>query len=185
LTPTDDFTNLVYERPASTTQLPEITFDNSVSGINEKIMGRIQSLMSLSFGDPAAFTLSTDLSGLSFIYNKLDSTFTNTFIVCFGHDGLYILGSNGDLTAKGHPPSSVFYMQSNGYYSDLRSTSYLQTIPSSKDIVVYSKYGHSSAFVVAYLRLLGYNAKSLLFGAGWRESLPGAYLQNYPYDTGN
>jgi rhodanese-related sulfurtransferase len=95
------------------------------------------------------------------------------------------LGSNGDLTAKGHPPSSVFYMQSNGYYSDLRSTSYLQTIPSSKDIVVYSKYGHSSAFVVAYLRLLGYNAKSLLFGAGWRESLPGAYLQNYPYDTGN
>jgi len=182
--PKEDFTNLAYERPAFT-PLPAVTFDNSVSGIKEKILSRIQLLMSLSFGDPATSSLSTNLAGLNVIYNRLDSTFTNTFIVCFGFDGLYIWGPNGQLDIPGHPPRAVFYMQFNGYVSDLRSTSYLQTIPSSKDIVVYSKYGHSSAFVVAYLRMLGYNVKSLLFGAGWKEDLPQAYLENYAYDKGN
>ena len=180
------FTNKVYERPLPS-PLPEVVLDNSVVTIKEKINSRIKSLITSSFGDPApnSSPASTDLGELSNIYNNLDSTYTNTFIVCFGFDGLYFLGPNGQLDNPGHPPSSVFYRQSNGFVSDLRSTTYLQTIPSSKDIVVYSKYGHSSAFVVAYLRLLGYNAKSLLFGANWRENLPQSELQDYPYVTGN
>ncbi len=102
--PATDFTNVVYERPPFT-PLPAVTFDNSVSGIKEKIFSRVQLLMSLSFGDRVPSSLSTNLSTLSAIYNKLDSTFTNTFIVCFGFDGLYILGPNGQLDNPGHPPT--------------------------------------------------------------------------------
>lgn len=181
---TNGFTNKVYERPPSS-PLPQVDFDNTVATIKGKINSRLQSLLETSFGDPFPSGASTDLSELGNIYNSIDSTFTNTFIVCFGHDGLYILGPNGDYSIKGHPPHSVFYFQSNGAVSDLRSTTYLQTIPSSKNIVVYSEYGQSSAFLVAYLRLLGYNAKSLLFGANWREPLPPFDLYNYPYDKGN
>ena len=37
-------------------------------------------------------------------------------------------------------------------------------IPNNKDIVVYRRIAHSNAFITAYLRLLEYRAKSLLFG---------------------
>jgi len=41
----------------------------------------------------------------------------------------------------------------------------LKTLPTNKTIVVYCYTGQTSAFLAAYLRLLGYDAKSLLFGA--------------------
>jgi len=40
----------------------------------------------------------------------------------------------------------------------------LKTLPNNKTIVVYCYTGQTSAFLVAYLRILGYDAKSLLFG---------------------
>jgi len=40
----------------------------------------------------------------------------------------------------------------------------LTTLPKDKQIVVYCYTGQTSAFMAAYLRILGYNAKSLLFG---------------------
>ncbi len=41
----------------------------------------------------------------------------------------------------------------------------LKTLPTNKTIVVYCYSGQTSAYLTAYLRLLGYDAKSLLFGA--------------------
>lgn len=178
-----DYTNLIYERPAETSPLPAIQLDNSGEDILGKIRLRVNSLLSVPTGDPDAseyFILSGDLGNL---YNPIDSTFANTYIVCLGADGFYFLGPNGQLNNPGHPPRAVFYLQFNGYVSDLWSTKYLQTIPSAKNVVVYSKYGHSSAFFVAYLRLLGYNARSMLFGASWREPFP-PDLNNYPYVKG-
>ncbi len=40
----------------------------------------------------------------------------------------------------------------------------LKTLPTDKPVVVYCYSGQTSAFMAAYLRLLGYDAKSLLFG---------------------
>jgi rhodanese-related sulfurtransferase len=40
----------------------------------------------------------------------------------------------------------------------------LKTLPVGKSIAVYCYTGQTSAFLVAYLRLLGYDAKSILFG---------------------
>ncbi len=41
----------------------------------------------------------------------------------------------------------------------------LLTLPTDKTIVVYCFTGQHSAFVTAYLRILGYDAKSLKYGA--------------------
>jgi rhodanese-related sulfurtransferase len=40
----------------------------------------------------------------------------------------------------------------------------LKTLPVGKSIAVYCYTGQTSAFLVAYLRLLGYDAKSILYG---------------------
>lgn len=65
-----------------------------------------------------------------------------------------------DKYDAGHVPGSVRY-KPNGM---LGIVSEMQTIPVDKEIVVYCGTGHNSAFVTAYLRLFGYNAKTLRFG---------------------
>lgn len=40
----------------------------------------------------------------------------------------------------------------------------MQTIPNDKEVVVYCGTGHNSSFVTAYLRLFGYDAKTLIYG---------------------
>ncbi len=65
-----------------------------------------------------------------------------------------------DKYDAGHVPGAVRY-KPNG---TLGIVSEMQTIPADKEIVVYCGTGHNSAFVTAYLRLFGYNAKTLRFG---------------------
>ncbi len=65
-----------------------------------------------------------------------------------------------DKYDAGHIPGAIRY-KPNG---TLGITSEMQTIPADKEIVVYCGTGHNSAFVSAYLRLFGYNAKTLRFG---------------------
>ena len=66
-----------------------------------------------------------------------------------------------DYDHYGHVPGAMQYTpkQSMDYNVDLT------TLPTDKTIVVYCWTGQTSAFLTAYLRILGYNAKSLLFGA--------------------
>lgn len=66
-----------------------------------------------------------------------------------------------DKYLKGHIPGAVQYTPKY----DLNDTTFLKTLPSDKKILVYGFTGQTSAFIVAYLRLLGYNAFSLGFGA--------------------
>jgi rhodanese-related sulfurtransferase len=60
----------------------------------------------------------------------------------------------------GHIPGSFQFEQK----TSLLSTSTLNLLPTDKTIVVYCYTGQTSAQVVAALRLLGYNAKSLTYG---------------------
>lgn len=60
-----------------------------------------------------------------------------------------------------HIPGSYNYVP----HQDLSPRTLLNTIPSDKKILVYDYTGQTAAFVVAYLRLLGYNAFTLPFGA--------------------
>ena len=65
-----------------------------------------------------------------------------------------------DKYEAGHIPGAIRY-KPNG---TLGIISEMQTIPSNKEVVVYCGTGHNSGFVTAYLRLFGYNAKTLTYG---------------------
>ncbi len=66
-----------------------------------------------------------------------------------------------DRYESGHIPGAIRYRPNVtlGYVQEM------ETIPTDKEVVVYCNTGQNSAFVTAYLRLLGYNAKSLMYGA--------------------
>lgn len=61
----------------------------------------------------------------------------------------------------GHIPGAVQYTPG----STLTYATELTTLPTDQTVVVYCYTGQTSAFVAAYLRTLGYDAKTLLFGA--------------------
>jgi rhodanese-related sulfurtransferase len=61
----------------------------------------------------------------------------------------------------GHLPGAVNYDFATSFGKDQK----LNTLPTDKPILVYCNSGQKAAFVVAYLRMLGYDAYSLLYGA--------------------
>ena len=65
-----------------------------------------------------------------------------------------------DKYEDGHIPGAVRYKPANtlGYVDEMAS------IPRDKTIVVYCGTGHNSSFATAYLRLLGYDARTLKCG---------------------
>ncbi len=65
-----------------------------------------------------------------------------------------------DKYEDGHIPGAVRYKPE----ATLGYTDELATIPTDKTIVVYCGTGHNSGFATAYLRLFGYDARTLRFG---------------------
>ena len=62
---------------------------------------------------------------------------------------------------KGHIPSAIQYTPKKS----LRTTTDLFTLPVDKEIVTYCFTGQHAGFATAYLKILGYNAKALAYGA--------------------
>jgi rhodanese-related sulfurtransferase len=60
----------------------------------------------------------------------------------------------------GHIPGAIQYTPKE----TMKLATDLKTLPTDKPVVVYCYTGQTSAFLAAYLRLLGYDAKSLLYG---------------------
>jgi rhodanese-related sulfurtransferase len=208
-TGSNNFTNEDYPKP-DPANLPKLSFENSNKSAKEKIEERINILLAAGFNEK----LSDSSDILKFNSNTLDDgqasivvetvyrhydyssdTFTNYFIVSFGNNYLYKAHSlEGPFAGQGHLPSAVKYLP----MLDLISTNDLQTLPTNNIVAVYDVNGQVSPKIVAYLRVLGYDAKSMLFGANnlfysrvlWVESLaPFAFKQemimNLPYVTGN
>jgi rhodanese-related sulfurtransferase len=65
-----------------------------------------------------------------------------------------------DKYEAGHIPGAVRYKPDG----TLGIVSEMATIPMDKTVVVYCGTGHNSGFVTAYLRLFGYDARTLAFG---------------------
>ena len=77
-------------------------------------------------------------------------------------DDYYIIDYNKlDRYDKGHIPNAVHY-QPNG---SLASAQDLMTLPADKKIVVYGTTGQETAYVVAYLNILGYKTGNVAYGA--------------------
>jgi rhodanese-related sulfurtransferase len=86
---------------------------------------------------------------------KVDSVMQNV-------DNYYVINYwPKDKYMLGHLPGAIQYQPKEALNKDKS----LVTIPTDKPVVVYCYTGQHSAFVTAYLRVLGYNARSLLFGA--------------------
>ncbi len=65
-----------------------------------------------------------------------------------------------DKYESGHVPGAIRYKPG----ATLGIVSEMQTIPADKEVVVYCNTGQNSSFAVAYLRLFGYNVKTLTYG---------------------
>ena len=65
-----------------------------------------------------------------------------------------------DKYDDGHLPGAVRYKPE----STLGFAEVMATIPSDKTVVVYCGTGHNSAFATAFLRLFGYDARTLRYG---------------------
>lgn len=103
-------------------------------------------------------------------------------------DDYYIINywPEAEYLDPGHIEGAIQYTPND----DLKLDNYLKTLPTDKPIVVYCYSGQESAKVAAYLRVIGYNAKSLKFGANgmihdmmtkgfWSE----AQINDYDYVT--
>jgi len=89
------------------------------------------------------------------------ATVTNATL--FGNlSGYYIVNywPADQYADPGHIPGAVQYTPKE----TMKLATDLKTLPTDKPIAVYCYTGQTSAFLTAYLRLLGYDAKSVLFG---------------------
>lgn len=145
----EDYTN------DSLSNLPNISFPNSSKSVEDKIKDRIADILKAGFVNDESYVIIDPPDELMF--NQKNAS--NFYIVCYGIQTFYKQNPY-DPFAKGHFPNSVSFVPGWG----LKSIGNLQLLPNEKGIVVYSYSGQISAFVVAYLRLLGYDAKSLLYG---------------------
>lgn len=78
---------------------------------------------------------------------------------------------SADHYSWGHVPGAVQYTPK----ADLDFDTYLNTLPTDKTVAVYCYTGQTSAHVAAYLRVLGYDAKTVLFGVNGmaHDTMPG------------
>jgi len=83
----------------------------------------------------------------------------------------------------GHIEGSIQYTPR----TDLKLATFLKTLPTNKTIVVYCYTGQTSAHIAVFLRALGYDAKTLSFGANrlFYDTMPGTKwidteCKNYP-----
>lgn len=62
----------------------------------------------------------------------------------------------------GHVPGAIMYDPGT---TPFKSTTFLKTLPTDRPVVIYCYTGQTSAYLTGYLRVLGYDARTLLFGA--------------------
>ena len=103
------------------------------------------------------------------------------------HDDYYIINYwPTDHYNMGHIPGAYNYIPR----TDLQSSTNLDKIPADETVVVYCYTGQNSAYVTAFLKILGYDAKSLVYGTNSMiyDTMPGTKfsqdaIMNYPVVT--
>lgn len=181
-----EYSDFIEPKPAYSA-LPDVSL--SGSSLEQSVKNRIKDMLNVDYED----NLGSFESTATIEYSSMMGHPQNFFIVCF-NEGLLYKDIRDGIT---HPGKAVLYHPAPSA-SDLKSTSYLQTLPSGRKIAFYSTDGQLSAFAVAYLRVLGYDAKSVLFGANNmfyylllnapglnQEAFSPAKISDFPYVTGN
>lgn len=136
-------------------KLPAITFSESSITTKSKLEERINILLAGGFEDEVQLHYSSPVTDFEQVLVSPD---TSMFIICLGNRFFY-----SSYFGTKHPYRAVNYMYQPPH-SELKSINALQTIPSNKRIYLYSYEGHASAALTAFLRILGYDARAILFG---------------------
>lgn len=134
----------------SLNELPKLT-TNKTTG--EKILrARIEEILSAS--DP--------LGDLKVSSDEIFSNLDNYYIINYWPLNDYNWG---------HIESAVQYSPKESLLLDVE----LETLPTNKKIAVYCYTGHTSAQITTYLRVLGYDAKTIIYGVNGMayDTMPG------------
>jgi rhodanese-related sulfurtransferase len=83
----------------------------------------------------------------------MEGNYNSYYTMCYWPEDKYL--------NNGHLPGAVQYTPKKS----LSRATYLNTLPVDRQSVIYCYSGQHSKFVAAYLRMLGYDAKSLAYGA--------------------
>lgn len=106
------------------------------------------------------------------------------YIINFWPENLYL--------AVGHIPGAINYEPAD---TPFLLDTFLTTLPTDQPVVIYCYTGHGSAYLAGYLRILGYDARTLLFGAngmaydrmvdnGIGSAFdPATHVMNYDYEV--
>jgi len=138
------------------------------------VSGKFESKLETTSNDPPAATGMPELNtGLSTGKEIADARFRNLFeegtknilvtaeeVFANPSDFFIINLDRKDKYEDGHIPGSVRYKPE----STLGFTDVMATIPVGKPVVVYCGSGHNSSFATAFLRLSGYDARTLRYG---------------------
>jgi rhodanese-related sulfurtransferase len=155
--------------------LPQIATGKTT--VQEILEARVQRLFQEGFGPV--------MLGQSCLFNDF-----------YGNGGFYLINYwTPELYSKqGHIPGAVNYPPGE---KPFKGTTHLTTLSTTIPNVIYCFTGQTSAYVAGYLRILGYDARSLLFGANsmiydrMRENkvpntfLPESEIMNYEYVQGS
>lgn len=174
------FTNTEYPK-REFTNLPKLEFPSSLKTGREKTIYRIKEIISKGF-----------VEGTNYYKKFSTNVELNNYLVCYGPVRLY---NEFAIGGKGHPENTVWFKDVSLF--EFRSVYSLQTLPNDEKILIYSADGQLSACIVAYLTVLGYDVKTLFFGAhqlfySRLNSEPALTeyvfsiqdIMNYPYVTG-
>lgn len=107
------------------------------------IVGLLSERLELTVSD----TITNIIISPDEVFNNLD----NYFLLAYW---------SKDKFVQGHIPGSFQY----DIRSELSPNIALNTLPTDKRIVVYCNTGHHAIAIVAYLKLLGYDAVSMMYG---------------------
>ncbi len=131
-------------KPTTKNPLPNITTGKKTGKeiLEERVKLLFEKGWSAGIGDDQPNILNSD------VFNNLN----NFFIINYWPLAHYL--------DPGHIPGAMQYTPKES----LKSTKDLFTLPTDKTIVVYCYTGQTSAYVTAFLRVLGYKAKSLQYG---------------------
>ncbi len=153
------------------TNLPKIMFENPNLSIQERVEKRIELFIKAGFNKVEQ-------------YRSEFTYFSDNLLVCYGKSRLYRapMGLAVD-PLLGHAEGTVHY--ADAPFFEFRAFQYLQTLPNEGSILIYDYNGQLSACMVAYLRVLGYDAISLEFGANqlfYDRMLDDPELTEYAFD---
>jgi len=173
----ESYTNQDFPRN-DLTDLPLVSFDNPNASLPDRVNSRIKKIIE------EGFYFSAILPSPEYAY-----------LICYGKMRLYYARRFIVLEGRGHPPGARLYMDTPDF--EFKSGRYLQSLPNDQPICIYDYDGQQSASMTAYLRVLGYDASSLLFGANQlfysrmidepdlREyAFSSLMINNFPYVTG-